>query len=171
MCCYVVDKFQWKKAAQYFVQSRNLDRLAECLYRLHTSHTQNTLSFRESIQLFSSLLFKTHADTYVRIQRIASILTHTLPSHTHTHTNTHTHTHTQKHTHTHRLSDFSELAKLARDVADDTPLLAALAIRFEAGALLWCLAMFIIYVYMCVCVCVRCVRMCICVCMCLSERV
>ena len=29
--------------------------------------------------------------------------------------------------------NFTELAKLSKDVADDTPLLAALASRFEAG--------------------------------------
>jgi WD repeat-containing protein 35 len=28
------DRFKWKKAAQYFKQSRNLDRLIDCLYRL-----------------------------------------------------------------------------------------------------------------------------------------
>ncbi len=27
------NRFMWKKAAQYFMQSRNLDRLADCLYR------------------------------------------------------------------------------------------------------------------------------------------
>lgn len=57
------DKFQWKKAVQYFVQSRNVDRLAECHYRLE---------------------------------------------------------------------NFSELSKLSKDVADGTPLLSALAARFEA---------------------------------------
>ena len=33
-----------------------------------------------------------------------------------------------------RMDSFTELAKLSKDVADDTPLLAALALRFEAGA-------------------------------------
>ena len=28
------DRFKWEKAAQYFVRSRNIDRLAECYYRL-----------------------------------------------------------------------------------------------------------------------------------------
>lgn len=28
------DRFKWKKAAQYFKQSRNIERLADCLYRL-----------------------------------------------------------------------------------------------------------------------------------------
>eukprot|EP00604_Paraphysomonas_vestita_P003706 CAMPEP_0174822144 /NCGR_PEP_ID=MMETSP1107-20130205/13735_1 /TAXON_ID=36770 /ORGANISM="Paraphysomonas vestita, Strain GFlagA" /LENGTH=647 /DNA_ID=CAMNT_0016040299 /DNA_START=1331 /DNA_END=3271 /DNA_ORIENTATION=- len=28
------DRFKWKKAAQYFRQSRNIERLADCLYRL-----------------------------------------------------------------------------------------------------------------------------------------
>lgn len=31
---YHADRFKWKKAAQYFQQSRNLDRLADCYYRL-----------------------------------------------------------------------------------------------------------------------------------------
>jgi WD repeat-containing protein 35 len=57
------DKFHWKKAVQYFAQSRNVDRLAECYYRLE---------------------------------------------------------------------NFAELAKLSKDVADGTPLLAQLAARFEA---------------------------------------
>lgn len=30
------DRFMWKKAAQYFQQSKNLDRLADCLYRLES---------------------------------------------------------------------------------------------------------------------------------------
>ena len=57
------DKFHWKKAAQYFAQSRNVERLAECYYRLES---------------------------------------------------------------------FAELSKLSKDVADGTPLLASLALRFEA---------------------------------------
>jgi WD repeat-containing protein 35 len=28
------DRFKWRKAAQYFRQSRNMERLADCLYRL-----------------------------------------------------------------------------------------------------------------------------------------
>ena len=31
---YYADRFKWKKAAQYFQLSRNLERLAECYYRL-----------------------------------------------------------------------------------------------------------------------------------------
>ena len=36
------------------------------------------------------------------------------------------------------MDNFAELAKLSKDVADDTPLLAALALRFEAGAVRTC---------------------------------
>ena len=67
------------------------------------------------------------------------------------------------HTHTHRLSDFTELAKLSRDLADETPLLAALAVRFEAGV-----AMILQCYELCVCVCV-CVSVCVCVRMCVCE--
>jgi WD repeat-containing protein 35 len=31
---YYADRFKWKKAAQYYQQSRNLEQLAECHYRL-----------------------------------------------------------------------------------------------------------------------------------------
>ena len=68
-------------------------------------------------------------------------------THIHTHTNTYSHslsytntstqTHTNIHTHIYsiRLDSFVELSKMSKDVPDDTPLLAALALRFEAGNL------------------------------------
>lgn len=31
---HYADRYKWKKAAQYFVLSRNLEQLAECYYRL-----------------------------------------------------------------------------------------------------------------------------------------
>ena len=165
--CNAVDKFQWKKAAQYFVQSRNLDRLAECLYRY--SHSSVWYSTNPpALTLY--LLYKTLEDFVFhlysllssdRITCLLSLIPHHLKTHTHTNkqTNKQTNTQTNTHTHTHRLSDFTELAKLSRDVADDTPLLAALAIRFEAGVLMYCTE------YVCVCMCVR-VRACVCVCAC-----
>ena len=33
---YYADRFKWKKAAQYYSQSRNLEKLAECYYRLES---------------------------------------------------------------------------------------------------------------------------------------
>ena len=86
----------------------------------------------------------THIDLHRQIHTQIYALTHTY-TYTYTHiltlsliqnTNTQTHTHKYTHIYTIRLDSFVELSKMSKDVPDDTPLLAALALRFEAGNLL-----------------------------------
>ena len=81
-----------------------------------------------------------HTNTYTHIFSISLIHTHTyIYSHSLSYTNTNIQTHTNEHTHIYsiRLDSFVELSKMSKDVPDDTPLLAALALRFEAGNLIF----------------------------------
>ena len=99
--------------------------------------------------MYSIACKRTHIDLHRQIHKqiytLLHIHTHTY-EHIHKHifslslsyTNTNIQTHTHEHTHIYsiRLDSFVELSKMSKDVPDDTPLLAALALRFEAGNLL-----------------------------------
>jgi WD repeat-containing protein 35 len=54
------EKFQWNKAAQYFVHSKNLESLAECFYRLDNFSELSKLSkdIPDNTPLLSSLALK-----------------------------------------------------------------------------------------------------------------
>lgn len=73
---YYTDRFKWKKAAQYFQLSRNLERLAECHYRLENftelsklrvDVSDGTALLHSLAQRFESVgMFEEAVDCYVR---------------------------------------------------------------------------------------------------------